>query len=124
MLLRLAADTVLVFHLAFIGFALLGGLLAIRWRWLVWLHLPAAGWGFFVEVTGRTCPLTPLENMLREQAGSSGFSGGFVAHYLVPLIYPAGLTPDIQWLLAGVVVFVNTFVYGVLLRRTQLAWLR
>ena len=123
MLLRLAADAVLVFHLAFIVFALLGGLLAIRWRWLVWLHLPAAGWGFFVEVTGRICPLTPLENMLREQAGSSGFSGGFVAHYLVPLIYPAGLTPDIQWLLAGVVVAVNLAVYGGLLvhRRTARA---
>ena len=123
MLLRLAADAVLVFHLAFIVFALLGGLLAIRWRWMVWLHLPAAGWGFFVEVTGRICPLTPLENMLREQAGSSGFSGGFVAHYLVPLIYPAGLTPDIQWLLAGVVVAVNLAVYGGLLvhRRTSRA---
>ena len=123
MLLRLAADAVLVFHLAFIVFALLGGLLAIRWRWLVWLHLPAAGWGFFVEVTGRICPLTPLETMLREQAGSSGFSGGFVAHYLVPLIYPAGLTPDIQWLLAGVVVAVNLAVYGGLLvhRRTARA---
>ena len=123
MLLRLAADAVLVFHLAFIVFALLGGLLAIRWRWMVWLHLPAAGWGFFVEVTGRICPLTPSENMLREQAGSSGFSGGFVAHYLVPLIYPAGLTPDIQWLLAGVVVAVNLAVYGGLLvhRRTARA---
>ena len=123
MLLRLAADAVLVFHLAFIVFALLGGLLAIRWRWMVWLHLPAAGWGFFVEVTGRICPLTPLENMLREQAGSSGFSGGFVAHHLVPLIYPAGLTPDIQWLLAGVVVAVNLAVYGGLLvhRRTARA---
>ena len=123
MLLRLSADAVLVFHLAFIVFALLGGLLAIRWRWLVWLHLPAAGWGFFVEVTGRICPLTPLENMLREQAGSSGFSGGFVAHYLVPLIYPAWLTHDIQWLLAGVVVAVNLAVYGALLvqRRTARA---
>ena len=123
MLLRLSADAVLVFHLAFIVFALLGGLLAIRWRWMVWLHLPAAGWAFFVEVTGRICPLTPLENMLREQAGSSGFSGGFVAHYLVPLIYPAGLTPDIQWLLAGVVVAVNLAVYGGLLvhRRTARA---
>ena len=123
MLLRLSADAVLVFHLAFIVFALLGGLLAIRWRWMVWLHLPAAGWGFFVEVTGRICPLTPLENMLREHAGSSGFSGGFVAHYLVPLIYPAGLTPDIQWLLAGVVVAVNLAVYGGLLvhRRTARA---
>ena len=123
MLLRLAADAVLVFHLAFIVFALLGGLLAIRWRWMVWLHLPAVGWGFFVEVTGRICPLTPLENMLREQAGLSGFSGGFVAHYQVPLIYPAGLTPDIQWLLAGVVVAVNLAVYGGLLvhRRTARA---
>ena len=115
MLSRLAADAVLVFHLAFIVFVLLGGLLALRWRWMPWLHLPAACWGFFVEVTGRLCPLTPLENMLRQQAGQSGFSGGFVAHYLIPLIYPQGLTRDTQWLLAGVVVALNAAVYGWLL---------
>lgn len=112
MLHRLAADAVLVFHLAFIVFAVLGGLLALRWRWMPWLHGPAALWGFFVEATGRICPLTPLENALRQQAGQSGFSSGFIEHYLVPLIYPSGLTRDIQWLLAGVVVAVNMAVYG------------
>ena len=70
-----------------------------------------------MEVTGRICPLTPLENMLREQAGSSGFSGGFVAHYLVPLIYPAGLTANIQLLLGAVVVVINLAVYGRVVRR-------
>ena len=120
MLLRLAADAVLVFHLAFIVFALLGGLLAIRRRWLVWLHLPAAGWGFFVEVTGRVCPLTPLENMLRQQAGQLGYSDGFVHHYLVAVIYPDGLTQTLQWWLAGVIVLVNAFVYGGLLYRMRL----
>ena len=119
MLYRFAADAVLVFHLTFIVFALLGGLLALRRRWVPWLHVPAALWGFFVEATGRICPLTPLENTLRQQAGQSGFSGGFVEHYLIPLIYPAGLTRDIQWLLAGVVVAVNVAVYGWLIHRRR-----
>ncbi|MBC7547551.1 MAG: DUF2784 domain-containing protein [Polaromonas sp.] len=112
---RLAADGVLVFHLAFIVFALLGGLLALRWRWVPWLQVPALVWAFFIEMSGRICPLTPLENTLRQHAGQSGFAGGFVDQYLIPLIYPEGLTRDIQWQLAGVVVAVNLAVYGWLL---------
>lgn len=121
MLSRLTADAVLVLHLAFIVFAMLGGLLALHWRWMPCLHVPAALWGFFVEATGRICPLTPLENTLRQQAGQSGFSGGFVEHYLIPLIYPSGLTRDVQWLLAGVVVAVNLAVYGWVLARRRAA---
>jgi hypothetical protein len=114
---RLAADALLIFHAVFIVFALLGGLLALRWRWMPWLHLPAAAWGFFVEMTGRICPLTPLENALRLRAGQASYSGGFVEHYLVPVIYPLGLTQGIQWVLAGVVVAVNLAVYGSLLQQ-------
>ena len=121
MLFHAAAQAVLVVHLAFIVFAVLGGLLALRWRWVPWLHLPAALWGFFVEATGRICPLTPLENTLRQQAGQSGYAGGFVEHYLVPLIYPSGLTRDVQWVLAGVVVAVNLTVYGWVLTRRRRA---
>ena len=121
MLQRIAADAVLIFHLAFIVFALLGGLPALQWRWVPWLHLPAAAWGFFVEVTGRICPLTPLENALRLRAGQASHSGGFVEHYLVPVIYPVGLTQSIQWVLAGVVVAVNLAVYGWLLQRRRSA---
>ena len=114
---RFAADAVLVFHLIFIVFALLGGLLALRWRWMPLLHLPAAGWAFFVEMTGRICPLTPLENTLRMQAGLSGYAGGFLEHYLLATVYPAGLTRELQWVLAATVVFVNLSVYIWIIRR-------
>ena len=112
MMFRLMADGVLAAHLVFIVFALLGGLLAVRWRWAPWLHLPAVLWAFFVEISGRICPLTPLENSLRTLAGQSGYAGGFVEHYLVPLIYPAGLTRPTQFALASGVVAVNLAVYG------------
>ncbi len=78
---RALADLVLVVHLAFIVFVVVGGVLALRWRWAPLLHLPAAGWGVFVELSGRVCPLTPLENALRHAAGSSGYSGGFIEHW-------------------------------------------
>ena len=112
MLYRFAADAVLLFHLTFILFALFGGLLALKWRWAPALHLPAAGWGIFIELSGRICPLTPLENSLRQQAGQVGYKGGFVEHYLLPLIYPAGLTRDVQLVLAGVVLLLNLAIYG------------
>jgi len=111
----LLADSVLVLHLLFIVFVVLGGLLAMRWRWIALLHIPAALWGVYVELTGRGCPLTGLENSLRQQAGEAGYSGGFVEHYLMPLIYPAGLTRDLQYILAGIVIGVNLAVYGWLL---------
>lgn len=119
---RLAADGVLLLHLAFVVFALLGGLLVLRWPWLATLHLPAAAWATFIELSGRLCPLTGLENSLRERAGDAGYAGGFVEHYLLPVLYPAGLTREVQLALAGVVVAVNAAVYvAVIWRRRRAA---
>jgi Protein of Unknown function (DUF2784) len=99
-------------------FVVLGGLLAFRWRWMPWVHLPAAAWGAFVELTGRICPLTPLENSLRSVAGQSGYQGDFVEHYVMPVLYPEGLTRNIQFVLATVVVIVNVLIYAAIWRRT------
>lgn len=117
MLWRLAADALVLVHLAFILFVMLGGLLVWRWPRLCWLHLPAVAWGIVVEALHLTCPLTPWENQLRRAAGDAGYTGSFVEHYLLPVIYPAGLTPQIQLVLATLVVLVNASVYGVLLWR-------
>lgn len=114
---RLAADALVVIHLGFILFVLLGGLLLLRWPRLLWLHLPAVAWGATVEFFHLLCPLTPWENQLRRAAGDAGYEGGFIEHYLVPLIYPAGLTPQIQLWLGGVVVLINVTVYACLLKR-------
>ena len=114
---QLLADLVVVIHLLFIVFVALGGLLALRWRWVPWLHLPAAAWGGFVELTGRICPLTPLENQLRRAAGSAGYEGDFIEHYLLPVIYPAGLTREIQFGLAALLVVINVMIYAVVWRR-------
>jgi len=119
MLYRFAADVVVVAHLAFIVFVLLGGLLVLRYRWVAWLHLPAAAWGVFVELTGRLCPLTDWENELLRRAGEAGYAGGFVERYLLPIIYPAGLTQSIQFWLAGIVVAVNVTIYAWLLSRPR-----
>jgi hypothetical protein len=119
MLFRLAADAVLLLHLGFILFALLGALLALRWRWVAVIHLPAAAWGFFVELTGRVCPLTDWENHFRLLAGQSGYAESFIEHYLLALIYPEGLTREIQFVLAGIVVIVNVALYGWLLLRRR-----
>ncbi|MFZ3202264.1 MAG: DUF2784 domain-containing protein [Pseudomonas sp.] len=104
-------------HLLFIAFTLLGGLLVLRWRWLAWLHLPAVFWAVTVEALQLLCPLTPLENDLRHAAGQAGYSTGFIEHYLLPIIYPAGLTPVIQLWLAAFVLLLNLLVYGLLLWR-------
>lgn len=111
MLYRLLADAVLVFHLAFVAFAVAGGLLALRWRWMPLAHLPALAWAAFVEFSGSICPLTPLENALRAAGGAEGYPGGFVEHYLLPMLYPAELTRTVQYVLgAGLVVF-NAVAY-------------
>ena len=115
---RLAADAVVVAHGAFILFAVLGGLLALRRRWLALLHLPAVAWALFIEATGQVCPLTPLEVSLRVAAGDAGYDGGFVEHYLIPIIYPAGLTRDVQFILAAFLLAVNLAVYALVLRRS------
>ena len=116
---RLAADAVLLLHLGFILFVLLGGLLVLRWRWAPLLHLPAAAWGVYVELSGGLCPLTPLENRLRIAAGEAGYTGGFIEHYLLALIYPAGLTHEIQYVLAAIVVGVNGLAYAWVWRRRR-----
>ena len=111
------ADLVLIIHLLFILFVLLGGLFTLCWRWVPLLHLPAALWGVFIEVAGGVCPLTPLENSLRQAAGGAGFTEGFIEHYLVPIIYPVALSPPVQIFLASLVVVVNVFVYWFVWRR-------
>ena len=108
---RLAADAVLLFHLVFILFAILGGAFAARWHWAPVLHLPAGAWAVFVEVTGRICPLTYLEDSLRLRAGQSGYTGDFVQHYLIGFIYPSGLTRRIQFMLAAAVAVINVAIY-------------
>ena len=113
------ADLVLMLHLAFILFVVAGGLLALRWRWAPLVHLPAAVWGVFIEVSGGVCPLTPLEKALRRAAGSSGFPGSFIEHYLVPVIYPDSLSQHVQLLLAGLVIVANGLVYVAVLRRRR-----
>lgn len=116
---RLAADGVLLLHLAFILFALLGAAMAVRWRWIPLVHLPAAAWGFFVELTGRDCPLTYLENYLRIKAGQSGYTESFIEHYVLAIVYPSELTRQIQFAFAGVVVVVNIAIYGWLFSRRR-----
>ena len=114
----LLADLVLIVHLGFVVFVVCGGLLLLRWRWIAWLHLPAALWGAVVEFTGWICPLTPLENYFREQAGQTGHRSDFIANYLLPILYPDGLTRDVQFLLGTVVLAINVSLYGWLWRRS------
>jgi len=119
MLYRLLADAVVLFHFVFVVFAVLGGLLGFRWRWLPWLHLPALGWAAWVEFSGRICPLTPLENALRRAGGAQGYTGGFIEHYLLPVLYPAALTRELQWGLGTALVVFNLVVYALLWRRRR-----
>ena len=116
---RLAADAVLAVHLAFILFILFGGLLALRWPKVAWIHLPTVVYGAAIEFVGWICPLTPLENELRSMAGRSGYEGGFIEHYLLPIIYPGGLTATVQIILGSVVVVLNVIVYAFVVRRLR-----
>lgn len=116
MLYRILADATVVAHLAFILFVLLGGFLVLRWRKLVWIHVPVALWGAGIEIIGWPCPLTDLENYLRAKAGQAGYEGGFIEHYLLPLIYPdllfPGGFPRIGFTLIGIAVLVvNAAIY-------------
>jgi hypothetical protein len=112
MLYDVVSDLVVIVHLAFVVFVLFGGLLALRWRRVVWLHLPAVAWGAAVEFGGWICPLTPLEIWLRMQGGESGYSSDFIEHYVLPLLYPADLTREVQVALGAVVLAVNLAIYG------------
>ena len=108
---RLLADLVVILHLAFLLFTVLGGLVVLRWRWFPWIHLPAAIWGGFVEVTGRVCPLTVLENWLRLAGGGPGYERDFIERYVVPIVYPPGLTREIQLALGALLIVVNGAIY-------------
>jgi len=114
---RALADLVLVVPLAFVLFVVLGGLLVLRWPRLAWLHVPAAVWGVLIEYTGWICPLTPLENSLRERGGGAGYSGGFIEHYIQSVLYPAGLTRGTQIVLGSLALLVNLTAYGVVVAR-------
>jgi nitrate reductase gamma subunit len=114
---RILADLVVGLHALFVVLVLAGGVLALRWPWVAAVHLPAAVWGALIEFQGWICPLTPLENSLRASAGQAGYSGGFIEHYLLPAIYPSGLTRTIQLVLGLIVVVVNIVVYWLVLRR-------
>lgn len=117
MLYRTLADAVLVFHLAFVLFVVLGGLLVLRWPKLMWVHLPAAVWGVLIEFAGWICPLTPLEKGLRRMGGEAGYEGGFIEHYVVAVLYPQGLTRGIQLGLGVAVLVITVAVYWRILSR-------
>jgi len=117
---RFAADIVVLVHLAFILFVAAGGLLVLRWPRLAWMHVPAIIWGALIEFAGWICPLTPLENRLRAAAGEAAYAGGFIDRYILPIVYPAGLTRGMQLGLGVAVIAVNLVIYGRLaLRRYQ-----
>jgi len=113
---RILADLLVAVHLAFSAFVVCGGFLAWKWRGAIFFHLPALAWGFWVEVSGQICPLTPLENHLRRLAGEAGYQGGFLDHYLVSVLYPSWLTRADQWALAALLLAINVAAYGWLLR--------
>lgn len=119
MIYRLLADLLVIAHLLFILFVLLGGLLVLWRNWVAWLHIPAACWGVLVEFNGWICPLTPMENRLRAIAGEHSYDSGFIEHYLLPLIYPTSLTANIQLILGITVIVVNLAVYLLVIRKLQ-----
>jgi hypothetical protein len=122
MIANIAADVVVLVHLAFILFVAAGGLLVLRWPKLAWVHVPAVVWGALIELAGWICPLTPLENRLRGATGEAAFAGGFIDGYIMPIVYPAGLTRGMQLTLGIAVIAVNLVVYGSLfLRRKRLS---
>ena len=119
MIYRALADLAVTLHLGFVLFVVFGGLLVTRWPRLVWIHVPAAVWGVAIEYTGWICPLTPLENLLRVRGGEAGYAGGFIEHYLLPTLYPQGLTRGTQFVLGSLVLMINAAAYGALLLRTR-----
>jgi len=119
MLSQRLADLVVAIHFAFVLFVVMGALLVLRWPRCAWVHLPAAAWGVLIEYAGWVCPLTPLEQWLRRAGGERAYQGGFVEHYIVPLLYPLGLTRGTQWVLGTIVLAVNVAVYGAVVVRRR-----
>ena len=116
MIYRVAADALVVLHLAFVVFVVLGGLLVWKYPRVAWVHVPAALWGIGIEAVGAVCPLTYLEVAFRQRAGDLGYETGFVEHYIVPILYPPGLTRSLQFAMAAGVIVVNLLIYGILIR--------
>jgi len=116
--LRLAADVLVAVHAAFVVYVTLGGLLVLRWPRTAWAHVPAVIWGITIEFGGWVCPLTPIENHLRQRGGSAGYEGDFIEHYVLPLLYPVSLTRSSQMLLGSLALIVNAAVYWRLLNRS------
>jgi len=114
-----AADVIVLVHLAFILFVAAGGLLVSRWPKLAWVHVPAVVWGALIELAGWICPLTPLENRLRAAAGEAAYASGFIDQYIMPIVYPAGLTRGMQLTLGAAVIAVNLVVYWSLVFRRK-----
>ena len=112
MVYHILANLVVVIHLSFVLFAVLGAFFVLWRRWIIWLHLPVFLWAIWIQFTGGICPLTPLENWLRIKAGQGGYEGDFVAAYLLPILYPAGLTSNMQLILALMVIVINVALYG------------
>ena len=119
MICRILADAVLIIHLLFILFAVAGAFAALRWRYLVWVHLPCALWAMLIQLGGWICPLTPLEVSLRRCAGQAGYAGGFIQHYLLPIIYPHDLTREIQIALGIGVLVINLVAYALVVRQSR-----
>lgn len=119
MLFRLAADALVVIHLLFVVFVVAGGFLTWRWPKVAWVHLPCAIWGALIEFAGWICPLTPWENALRRAAGQEGYTGGFIEHYIIPVLYPGALTREIQIVLGVLVLALNAVAYARVVLRAK-----
>ena len=113
------ADLVVFIHLTFVAFVVLGGLLMMKWPGLIWIHLPAVFWGVAIELSGWICPLTPLENWLRHKGGEENYQFDFVARYLLPMLYPQGLTRSAQVVLGALVLVMNVAIYGWVLKKKE-----
>ena len=114
---RILADGLVILHLLFVCFVVLGGILVFFRPWIAWVHLPAALWGAAIELSGWICPLTPLENHFRRLGGQAGYGGGFIEHYMLSLLYPAGLTRKDQFVLSACVLLLNAALYAAVARR-------
>ncbi|MCW8854945.1 MAG: DUF2784 domain-containing protein [Gammaproteobacteria bacterium] len=110
---QLAADFIVILHFAFIVFVIGGAFLVFRWRWIIWLHIPAVIWGAVIEISGWICPLTPVENSLRKAAGAEFYSADFIEHYLLPVIYPAGFSHEVFTVIGVALILINVILYTI-----------
>lgn len=118
MILKIVADAIVLVHLMFIIFVVTGGLFVLKWPKTAWLHIPAAIWGALIDCAGWVCPLTYVENSLRFAGGKTAYPSEFINHYVLPVIYPAGLTRNIQFVMGCIVIVLNVLIYGVLIVKT------